>query len=87
MKNFPIKLCAYFLMAIPLFVACEKENVLRDIDPSLQVTPAFLKNEDKYLEFSSRQAFSDSVKLLSTLTRYQLDRWEDEKGFVSLRRM
>lgn len=81
MKNsLTIVLCT--LMCAWLMVACQP-NMIEEVASDKKV---FQPSEDKYLEFASQAEFQQTLNELSRKTEDQIDAWERERGFVSLRK-
>jgi hypothetical protein len=85
MKKLSLRLITTFVLVIPLFFSCEKNEVT--IDRNSLTNEILLQKAETFLEFTTHQAFEDSVKILSSLSRHQLSAWEQKRNFVSLRTM
>jgi hypothetical protein len=83
MKKLSLRLITTFILVIPLFFSCEKNEVISD--RSSLTNEILLQKGETFLEFTTHQAFEDSVKILSSMSRYQLNAWEQNRNFVSLR--
>jgi hypothetical protein len=71
-------------------VSCQPEEILISQDPDQPEFSLFEKEvttNEKFLEFSSFQAFSDSANLFSKLAGYERNRFEVKNNFVSLNRI
>ncbi len=85
MKKLSLRLITTFVLVIPLFFSCEKNEVT--FDRNSLTNEILLQKAETFLEFTTHQAFEDSVKILSSLSRHQLSAWEQKRNFVSLRTM
>lgn len=85
MKKLFIKLILLCSIVFSFSISCENENFTPKTDDITFDNRSMLEKADAFLHFSSNEAFEDSVKLLSSLTRSELDSWEHSRKFVSLR--